>query len=232
MTTDIATRRLTKDIAILDKNKAELQSRGIYIHVDEANIHNLRVLIVPKEKRDGDLISPYTAGFFMFHLTFPGDFPMSPPNVTFYPQQNHCRLHPNFYQIGKVCLSVINTWGANDWSPATSVLNLVNILEARFTERSLCFEPGLEMASPEQIQAFNMTVEYAKYTCILEALDHPVFEPFRAIIREEFKQNEAYLIRRLEEMKALNGDKYQVKTFYDRITCDYGKMLKNMQRKN
>lgn len=229
--TDIAIRRLTKDIAILEKNKVELQSRGIYIHVDEANIHNLRVLIVPKEKRDGDLISPYTAGFFMFHLSFPPNFPISPPDITFHPQQNHCRLHPNYYQTGKVCLSVINTWGADDWSPSTSVLNLVNILEARFTERSLCFEPGLEMALLEQIQAFNMTVEYAKYKCILEAFDHPVFEPFEAIIREEFKQNKAYLLCRLEEMKALNGDKYQVKTIYNMITCDYGKMLKDIQSK-
>jgi ubiquitin-protein ligase len=230
--TDISTRRLIRDIAILDKNKAELQSRGIYIHVDEANIHNIRVLIVPKDKRDGDLISPYTAGFFMFHFTFTIDYPMSPPDIVFYPQQKYCRLHPNYYQTGKVCLSVINTWGANDWSPATSVLNLVNILEARFTERSLCFEPGLEMALLKQIQVYNMAVEYAKYKCILEAFDHLVFEPFKAIIREEFKQNKAYLMHRLEEMKALNGDKYQVKTFYDMITCDYGKMLKDMQRKN
>ena len=226
--TDIAIRRLTKDITILDKNKAELQTRGIYIHVDEANILNLRVLIVPKEKKDGELISPYTAGFFMFHLAFPNSFPMSPPDMIFHPQQNYCRLHPNYYKDGKVCLSVINTWGADDWSPATSVLNLVNILEARFTEKSLCFEPGLEMALPEQIQAYNMAVEYAKYKCILDVFDNPVFEPFEAIIREEFKQNKEYLLRRLEEMKALNGEKYQVKTMYDMITCDYGKMLKQL----
>ena len=226
--TEVATRRLTKDIAILDKNKAELQSRGIYVHVDEANIHKLLVLIVPKEKRDGDLISPYTAGFFMFHFAFPNDFPMSPPDIIFHPQQNHCRLHPNFYQNGKVCLSVINTWGADDWSPATSVLNLVNILEARFTERSLFFEPGLEMAAPEKIQDYNMAVEYSKYTCILEAFAHQVFEPFEAIIREEFKQNKAYLVRRLEEMKGLNGAKHQVKTLYNVITCDYDKALKQL----
>ena len=101
-------------------------------------------------------------------------------------------------------------------------------LGSTFHRTKLMFRTGSRDGAPEKIQDYNMAVEYSKYTCILEAFDHPVLEPFEAIIREEFKQNKAYLVRRLEEMKALNGAKYQVKTLYNVITCDYGKALKQL----
>lgn len=96
---------------------------------------------------DVELKSPYTGGFFLFMLTIPDEFPLSPPKVVFHPQQNLVRLHPNYYENGKVCLSVINSWGAEDWTPSMSLLSIVNVLEERLNELSLQFEPGHEFAS-------------------------------------------------------------------------------------
>lgn len=73
-----------------------------------------------------------------------------------------------------------------------------------------------------------MAVEYAKYKCcILDVFDSPMFEPFEAIIQEEFKQNKAYLSRRLE---AAIKSKYTVTTPYDRIICDYDMMMAKFKK--
>jgi ubiquitin-protein ligase len=64
---------------------------------------------------------------FIFKFNFPEDYPLSPPKIEFYPQQSFCRLHPNYYESGKVCLSVIGTWGNNDWCPTMSILSIINV---------------------------------------------------------------------------------------------------------
>lgn len=229
----LAVKRIVKDMEILKKNKDELQSRGIYYHIDEENIRVLHILIVPKEKQEGDLVSPYTYGFFMFQIIFGGEFPLSPPNVSFYPQQDYCRLHPNYYKMGKVCLSVINTWSNNDWTPSTSIMSLINILEERLNENGICFEPGLERSSVEKKKAFNTAIEYAKYkVCILDVLEHPLFRRFKTVMIDEMKANMGYLTRRLEELRELYGNGYVAVTpcYGDRIICDYDNMLTHMKK--
>lgn len=230
----IAIKRIQRDLQILKNNKDDLMKRGIYFYVNEANLMDMFFLIVPKEKKEGVLISPYTGGNFLFQMTFPNDFPLSPPKTIFYPQQKTCRLHPNYYPNGKVCLSVINTWAQNDWSPSTSVMTLLSVLEERFNENAVCFEPGREMTAISEKINFNNVVEIAKYkVCILDILKGTtsVFKPFKEEIIKEFNLNKEYLIERLENLKSSIGEKGIVvsRAYADYVKFDINETLKALR---
>lgn len=220
-------KRILKDIEIVRKNKDELEARGIYVKIDETNFNRVSILIVPRDKRENDLISPYTHGNFMFLVEFPLDYPLNPPTITFYPQQRICRLHPNYYETGKVCLSVINTWG-EDWSPSTSLLSIVTILEERFNENAICFEPSYEAANKNTKMSYNQAVEYSKYKiCIIDVSKCPLYKTFEDEIFKEFRNNKDSLLSRLEHLRDMYCGKATVKTpcYAYQIKCDYDKLL-------
>jgi ubiquitin-protein ligase len=183
-------KRIQKDIGILNKNLDDLNARDIYFDVDEQDIHNINILIIGKEY-------PYKGGFFLFEFKIPNDFPLSPPKIIFNPQQNFMRLHPNFYECGKVCLSVINTWGGQDWTPSMSLLSLISVLEARFNDKPLCFEPSLEMSGQSAINEYNKLVQYGVYNvAILDVLKnkYKIYENFNNIIKIQFlKKKQEYI---------------------------------------
>lgn len=197
----IAQKRVIKDIGILDKNKAELNSRGVYWHFNEENIKIGAFLIIPKHKEtNSQFTSPYTNGLFLFELAIPDDFPLSPPRLTFNPKQNRYRLHPNYYEFGKVCLSVVNTWSANDWTPSMSLMSIANILEERFNENSLRFEPSHENDSDAKIILFNKIIRYGVVDvaiCAVFENKYKEYNIFRDIIKEHWN---ADFIEKVEKL--------------------------------
>lgn len=200
-----AERRIVRDLSILNKNAEELNARGIYFKPKENNLYVVDVLIVPREKKDGDLVSPYTSGFFMFEITMSAEYPMTPPEVVFHPKQTSFRMHPNYYENGKVCLSVINTWGGNDWTPSISLLALINILEERFNEQALSFEPGFEKPSALNARYCDY-VEYGKYHLMLDVQKSIMYKLFQEIIHLEWQKNKMGLLERLDCIYKTHGD--------------------------
>ena len=236
MSLNIASKRLTKDIKLLDDNKDELASRGIYFYVNDINIFNVEFLIIPKQKKDVEddtLISPYTGGFFIFKLVIPEDYPLSPPKATFYPQQNTIRLHPNYYENGNVCLSVTNTWGKEDWVPSISLLSLANVFEERLNERSLAFEPGKEMVSNIDLKRFNTLLKYAiNKVAVLDVLMGKygqTYKNFQECIWQHWRDHKEEYIGSLKDFVNLPvGDRYQ--QYYNHVLyVDFPKLLQELQ---
>jgi ubiquitin-conjugating enzyme E2 O len=65
--------------------------------------------------------TPFYLSWFMFDLKFDSDYPSQPPHV-FYRSLGP-KLHPNLYEDGNVCLSLLGTWsgsGVEVWDPASS----------------------------------------------------------------------------------------------------------------
>jgi len=72
---------------------------GIFCEIpDENNIYEWIVYIEgPKE-------TAYEGGIFQAKLSFPEDYPMSPPTLRFYTEF----WHPNVYHDGRVCISILH----------------------------------------------------------------------------------------------------------------------------
>ncbi|KAI8927039.1 ubiquitin-conjugating enzyme/RWD-like protein [Entophlyctis helioformis] len=98
---------------------------------DEANYFVWEALI------SGPADTPYEGGIFTATITFPKDYPLSPPVMKF-----TCPMyHPNIYADGTVCISILHAPGddpnmyehaSERWSPVQSVekilLSVVSML--------------------------------------------------------------------------------------------------------
>jgi ubiquitin-protein ligase len=238
MSKEIAHKRTIKDIQLLEKNKQDLNERGIFFYINSTNIFDISFLIIAKHKQDlsdSDLISPYTDGFFVFKLAIPVDFPLSPPSVEFHPKQNECRLHPNYYENGKVCLSVMNTWGNEDWCPSTSLFALANIFEERLNECPLRFEPGRELSSSDEIKKFNKIVRYGVYKVaiwnVFLGKYSSNYDIFKDVIDEHWQKNKDKYISDLEKLAALYPTNSTVNQphYNHSLKINYCEMLNQMR---
>jgi ubiquitin-conjugating enzyme E2 O len=224
-------RRVVKDIELLKKNNEYLKNKGIYYHFNDNDLTKMYTLISPRHKEDttSGLISPYTGGFFLFEVKFPEDYPLSPPKVEFNPKTSSCRFHPNYYSTGKVCLSIVNTWGGNDWSPAMSLMALLVTIEERFFERALGCEPGHENTTIQKFRQYNDFVEYHKYTTAIISVinkQYYVFTPFYDIINQQLQQDKERHLIRLEQLITLHqGNILQSPTYgCNHVMADYNKI--------
>jgi len=93
--------------ADLAKNPIDLVSVGL---VDDSNVHDWDILMMGP---DGTL---YEGGFFKARLTFPKDFPNMPPTMQFTSEM----WHPNIYEDGKVCISILHPPGEDEFNTQES----------------------------------------------------------------------------------------------------------------
>jgi len=111
---------------------------------DEANLYEWRVWI------EGPKDTCYDGGIFQLSLTFPKDYPMSPPELKFISDF----WHPNVFTTGKVCMSILHPPGEDAmsgelpeerWLPTQSVTTII------LSMLSLLNDPNC--ASPANVDA-------------------------------------------------------------------------------
>eukprot|EP00276_Gloeochaete_wittrockiana_P008534 CAMPEP_0184643222 /NCGR_PEP_ID=MMETSP0308-20130426/23_1 /TAXON_ID=38269 /ORGANISM="Gloeochaete witrockiana, Strain SAG 46.84" /LENGTH=169 /DNA_ID=CAMNT_0027070989 /DNA_START=105 /DNA_END=614 /DNA_ORIENTATION=+ len=121
---------LMKQLRELNKNPVEGFSAGL---IDETNPYEWSICIV------GPVDSLYEGGMFNAVLSFPKDYPVSPPKMKFVSEM----YHPNVYPDGRVCISILHPPG-NDpygyesaserWSPVhtveTILLSVISLLSS------------------------------------------------------------------------------------------------------
>lgn len=129
-------KRLIKDIKSLKKEPLS----GIHYVHDESDILKGQAMIIGPED------TPYAGGYYLFKFSFPGDYPHSPPKVTFCTNDGYTRMHPNMYKNGKVCLSLLNSWQGRDatdaWTGCQTISSVLLTLRSIMTEGPLQHEPG------------------------------------------------------------------------------------------
>lgn len=115
--------------------------------LDEASLYEWKVFI------EGPKDTCYDGGVFELRLSFPKDYPMSPPTLKFISDF----WHPNVYNDGKVCMSILHPPGEDAmsgelaeerWLPTQSVTTIVLSLMSLLNDPN-CSSPANVDASVE-----------------------------------------------------------------------------------
>lgn len=144
MASSIASKRLFHEYKTLTSSPPEGITAG---PISESNLFLWEALIA------GPPSTPYAGGLFPAILTFPPDYPLSPPTMKFL-----CEIfHPNVYPNGEVCISILHPPGddpnhyesaSERWSPIQSTeMILISVM-------SMLAEPNDE--SPANVEAAKM----------------------------------------------------------------------------
>jgi len=132
---DVTISRIKKDILEFRKNPPV----GIYLMIQDEDISQLNVLIV------GPRDTPYQGGFFHFFVGFGDDYPFQPPRVRLMTTDNgKVRFNPNFYNNGKICLSILHTWSGPQWTASQTLTSVLCSIQSLMTEKPYQNEPGQE----------------------------------------------------------------------------------------
>ncbi|KAM6466011.1 ubiquitin/ISG15-conjugating enzyme E2 L6 [Liasis olivaceus] len=84
------------------------------IQADVTNILLWKGLLVPDNP-------PYNKGAFWIEISFPHEYPLKPPKITFKTKI----YHPNVDEMGQLCLPIIS---ANNWQPSTRINQVIEAL--------------------------------------------------------------------------------------------------------
>eukprot|EP01119_Soliformovum_irregulare_P001841 TRINITY_DN11679_c0_g1_i1.p1 TRINITY_DN11679_c0_g1~~TRINITY_DN11679_c0_g1_i1.p1 ORF type:complete len:175 (+),score=47.03 TRINITY_DN11679_c0_g1_i1:23-526(+) len=93
---------LKKQLQTLKKHPVDGFSAGL---VDDSNIYEWEIMIV------GPPDTIYEGGFFKATLLFPKDYPNLPPKMKFKSEI----WHPNIYESGDVCISILHPPGEDQY---------------------------------------------------------------------------------------------------------------------
>ena len=109
---NISIKRLMRELADFDKTN---DNPNFMISHGE-NIYNIQVIIIGPEK------TPYENGIFGFKIECDEFYPRVPPKMKILTtNKGLTRFNPNFYANGKVCVSMLGTFGTITWSPILTI---------------------------------------------------------------------------------------------------------------
>lgn len=224
-------RRIQREVTLY--HKSDLNTHGIYIHFNESDIYNAKALIIgPKE-------SPYQNGFYLFDITYPQNYPQTPPQVVLCTINKYARFNPNLYTNGKVCLSILGTWSGPGWTPCLSTNEVLLSIQSLLTNNPVQNEPGYEklcLKTSTQAQTYVKIIEYHNYRiAILQVINNipKGFEPFKPIMEQKFielyDENMSVICEKPSIQLNLRMYNLNVFTDYQYIIEEFKKLYKTLK---
>jgi ubiquitin-protein ligase len=170
-------KRLVKELQQLYKqqNEKSLLENDYLIYFDDNNINEVYALI------KGPYESVYRHKFIKLNIKIPDNYPHSPPEV-FFINYDNVRIHPNMYENGKCCSTILNTWGNDKYEKWTSSMGIETIL---LTFHSfLDYDPYTYEPGGRDDPSYTVYVLYESwYTCLIRYIENeriPLFNKFMA----------------------------------------------------
>jgi ubiquitin-conjugating enzyme E2 O len=169
-------RRVTKEHKIL---RNALPS-GIFVRTWESRLDLIRVLMI------GPSDTPYEYAPFIIDFHLDSSYPQQAPEAFFHSwTYGNGPVNPNLYEDGKICLSLLGTWHADErnesWSPGKSTLLqvLVSIMGLVLVKEPYYNEAGYDVhrAAPETKLSSALYTERSYFRSrafIAHALTHGV----------------------------------------------------------
>jgi len=224
-----ANRRILIDIKSVCDNKSKDHWDGkssYYYQENESDLSKGYFMLMGVEN------SPYFGGFYFFDHTFPDNYPFSPPVWKFLTNDGKTRFNPNLYQIngnGKVCLSILNTWGESSWSQVQRLSSVVETIRAHlFHNKPLINEPGFSEKDPMN-DIYNRMIMYQNlnfnvYSNIIQTPKYA--EPFKQIMVENFIKNKDYFQKYIDENKHYHLKSESIRYDNQSIIYDFDNLQK------
>ena len=221
--------RLLKDVKQILKNP--LTEQGIYyIHDDTDILKGYALIIGPSD-------TPYFGGNYFFEISYPSDYPHSPPKVKYCTNGEKVRFNPNLYVCGKVCVSLLNTWRGDQWTSCQTISTILLTLCTLLCKNPLLNEPGVT-SSHADIQSYNEIIEFSNLRtavcdilCRKEGIYMPFFESFYPFVKENFIKNVDELIKFSEKKNdELKNKEVNFRTGYYsmNINVNYNVIIKRL----
>jgi ubiquitin-protein ligase len=217
------TKRIGKEL--LNFNKAG--NTTIFLHAVEDNLMDLRALVI------GPPDSPYDGGFLYFSIT-PDDYPNQPPKVKFLTPNSckGCRMHPNLYAEGKVCLSILGTWGNWEWSPLLNFEKIFITIQGILNDNPIINEPGFEKLNLHDTTAkgYSINSRWLTLSTVLSMLERDdVPEPFKNVMKKYFVENfESVYVKSLKFLEQYNGQHFPTFHHHD-IVIKFDQLFKKFE---
>jgi len=219
-------RRLIKDVKELKGHP--LSENNIYYYHDEEDILKGYALIV------GTSDTPYFAGYYLFELNYPTDYPYSPPIVSYLTNGDNIRFNPNLYVNGKVCISLLNTWRGEQWTSCQSINTVLLTLGTLLCSNPLLNEPGVREGHFD-CENYVKIIEYKNVDiAILDVLTEKcnkitnIIQLFKPHILKHFSDNYEVIKSFLEKKTEKDTTPKLIKTsiYNMNVLIDYPKLYK------
>jgi len=220
--------RLLKDVKQIMKNP--LTENGIfYIHDDEDMRKGYAMIVGPSD-------TPYFGGFYFFELTYPTDYPHSPPKVLYCTNGDHIRFNPNLYVCGKVCISLLNTWRGDQWTSCQTISSVLLTLCSLLCADPLLNEPGVT-TEHNDFETYTKIIEYKNVEIAMlkmiqkqPSIFPQKFNAFYPIMVEQFLKYKDAMMDILEKKKVDNAEAFKLSTsMYSMVNVkiDWPKLYEN-----
>lgn len=199
-------RRLLKEIhcLLLQQEEKNPIDCDYIIHIDDSNVNIVHALI--KAPHD----SVYRHKFVRLDIHCPDNYPHAPPQVQFINHDN-VRIHPNMYEDGKCCSTILNTWGDNPYEKWTSSMGIETILltfHSFLDNHPYTYEPG-----GRDDPSYTVFVQHQSwYTCLIRYLQFESIPLFSKVLRNYLLMN----IESVFENLATLSQKYPTGTYETR----------------
>jgi ubiquitin-protein ligase len=214
------TKRLIYEVKLYESQKDFFNQAGIYFEYNSDNLTDVKLLIIGPEN------TPYENGFYFFNINIPATYPFSPPKITFFNKIDNIRFHPNLYVEGYVCLSVLNTWGNNEWSPCQNLTSIASTIQSVMNENPIINEPEYETETGQISQDYCKIIEYYNLKSIYKNITTPIFgfNNFTPIIKKFFLSKYEKYLEIIDKNKKNNNQIVSCSIYGLSVKLDYKKL--------
>ncbi|CAD8204909.1 unnamed protein product [Paramecium pentaurelia] len=179
--------KLIQEISNIEDNLPMESTNSIFLRYDQDRMDCMRTIIF------GSSGTPYAHGAFLYDMYFGDDYPQRPPKMKLSTTgHGKVRFNPNLYNCGKVCLSLLGTWG-DSWivNFSTILQILISVQSMVMWENVMFNEPGWEsqMGTPNGEQANRGYCNFIKVQNIRYAMIEQLQKPpkgFEEVIQKSF----------------------------------------------
>ena len=222
--------RLIKDVKQI--KKYPLDENNIYYLHDEENILKGYALII------GTVDTPYFGGYYFFELSYPNDYPHSPPKVYFVTNGDNIRFNPNLYTTGKVCISLLNTWRGDQWTSCQTISSVLLTLGTLLCKDPLLNEPGTTIHHRD-FNNYTKIIEYKNIEiAVINILNkHPkkyyekysFINLFDSIVQEKYLENKLKILQFIQEKIQHPIEHIKTHLYNLNVVIDYNFLFKKIQ---